>query len=87
MRRVTIRSANKTVILPAVVTGKFLNKKLGTTSVTLGSVTPLRSGEALKGFIFVGLTDREFDLSGYYDLFLPNRQWLGRIEATSEALV
>jgi hypothetical protein len=48
--------------------------------MSLGRVTPLRNGDVLRDFQFVGPNDRLYDLSRFEDLFLSNRAWLGRIE-------
>jgi hypothetical protein len=64
---------------PSYITDHALLALLGRQSVTLGKVEPLKNGDALRSFRYVGAEGKAIDLRGYHDLFCADRQWLGRI--------
>jgi hypothetical protein len=64
---------------PPVVTGTYLTTLLDKPSLTLGSATPLNSGQVLRGFRFVGSDDKAYDLTRYQDVFLASREWFDHI--------
>lgn len=80
MHVVTLRLSDGRVFsCSPVVTGQYLTTLLDKSSVTLGSATPLSSGQVLRGFRFVSSDEKTYDLTTYQDVFLANRQWFGRI--------
>ena len=48
-------------------------------TVTLGTCTPLKNGEALRAFRFVDANVESIDVSGYEHLFQSNKQFIGKI--------
>jgi hypothetical protein len=48
-------------------------------SITLGSITPLKNGEALRAFRFVSQDAESVDLSGYCEIFKSDKSYIGRI--------
>jgi len=80
MHAVTLHLSDGRVFsCPPVVTGQYLTMLLDQSRVTLGSATPLSSGQILRGFRFVGSDNKLYDLTRYQDVFLGNREWFGRI--------
>jgi hypothetical protein len=80
MRVVTLHLSDGRVFsCPPVVTGQYLTTLLDKSSVTLGSATPLKSGQVLRGFCFVGSNNKLYDLTRYQDVFLASREWFGHI--------
>lgn len=81
MSHVVITTADRrTFRCPATNTGPSLIEMLGVPSVTLGKAIPLNNGTIQRSFRFIGPQTKHIDLSEYQNLFLANRQWLGRIE-------
>ena len=72
-------SDGRTLTCPRVVTGEHLTTLLALPSVTLGTATPLKSGDVLRRFCFVGPNEKLHDLGNYHDLFQASRAWFGRI--------
>ena len=68
---------------PLVVTGRCLTDLVGQPTVTFGSAIPLKNGDVLRVFCYVGADEKLHDLSNYHDLFLSNRQWYGRIQQSA----
>jgi len=81
MRRVMIRTVDDRVIeLPEELSEQDFCDRLGVPSAALGTATPLKHGGVHRAFRFIGPGTKIVNLSGYCDVFLSNRQWLGRIE-------
>jgi hypothetical protein len=73
-------SDGRTLMCPRVVTGQHLTALLELPTVTLGTATPLKNGDVLRHFCFVGPNEKLHDLGDYHDLFQSSRAWVGRIE-------